>query len=62
MSRHHVTIALNPIDLDQLRQLAGQRGQTVADYVARLIASDLAQACAPLTPGAALQRASLVVR
>jgi len=62
MSQQHITIALNPVDLNHLRQLASSRGQSVTDYVARLVASDLASAGAPLSAGAALQRASIVVR
>lgn len=62
MSQQHITIALNPIDLNHLRQLASHQGQSVADYVSRLVATDLANAAAPLSAGAALQRASVVVR
>jgi len=62
MSTQRVTIALNPVDLERLRRLASHRGQSVAAYVERLIASDLASAGAPLPAGAALQRASHVVR
>jgi len=62
MSQQHITIALNPVDLKHLRQLASYHGQSVADYIARLVATDLANAAAPLPAGAALQRASTVVR
>lgn len=62
MSQQRVTIALAGIDLDHLRQLAGSRGQSVSDYVAHLIAIDLASAAAPLPAAAALARASSVVR
>jgi|GEM_PF-2957232 len=62
MSSQHLTIALNPIDLNHLRQLASNQGQTVTDYVAQLVAADLANATAPLPPGPALHRAGQIVR
>lgn len=62
MSSGRITISVNAADLDSLRQIAAVRGQTVSDYVARLVAANLASQTAPLPSSAALQRASMVVR
>jgi predicted DNA-binding ribbon-helix-helix protein len=42
MNGNQITISVNATDFDELRKIARTRGQTVSDYVARLVSSNLA--------------------
>ena len=42
MNGNQITISVNSSDFDQLRKIARTRGQTVSDYVAYLVSTNLA--------------------
>lgn len=41
MNGNQITISVNSDDFDQLRKIARTRGQTVSDYIACLVSSNL---------------------
>ena len=54
MNGTQITISVNTSDFDELRKIARTRGQTVSDYIARLVSTNLANAAVITAPSGTL--------